>query len=129
MAGTQTKSHNGFAGGGWRNKDQILKLESDEYVKRVDGHHITKGNVRDQLSKVSYTTNKDRIISCFNKKVKYSTEKKTFLADEGKFISMINQYEDPKKCCGRITSVTQETLAVSLTEALDTAFAATCQNN
>jgi hypothetical protein len=58
--------------------------------------------------------------------VKYSTEKKTFLADEGKFISMINQYEDPKKCCGRITSVTQETLAVSLTDALDTAFAATC---
>jgi hypothetical protein len=92
MAGTVTKSHTGWAGGKWRTKDQIVKLASDEYVKRVDGHHITKGRVRNQLSKVVYTTNKDRIIACHNKKVKYATEKVSFLAEEGKFISMVNQF-------------------------------------
>jgi hypothetical protein len=44
--GTKKMSHNGFAGGGWREKDQIVKLDGEEYVNRVIGHHITKGNVR-----------------------------------------------------------------------------------
>jgi len=46
FSGAKNLSHNGRAGGSWRNKDQIVKLNADEWVKRVDGHHITKGNVR-----------------------------------------------------------------------------------
>lgn len=63
-AGTEAMSHNGFAGGSWKENEQILNLARDEYVKRVDGFHITSGNARDQLAKVSYTTNMDRMITC-----------------------------------------------------------------
>lgn len=85
-------SHNGFAGGGWREKDQIVKLNGDEFVKRVDGLHITKGGARNQLAKVVYYTNKDRIISCWYKNVRYSTKKESFIAPKGEFIKHINQF-------------------------------------
>jgi hypothetical protein len=112
-------SHNGRAGGSWRNNDQIVKLKGDEYVKRVVGHHITAGNVKGQLYKVVYKTNHDRIIKCFNKKIKYQTEKKVFIAEEGSFIKHVNQYEDVRKCCGKIISIDQEPLKGTIEEALD----------
>jgi hypothetical protein len=117
--GEAENSHNGFAGGAWREKDQIVKLKADEYVKRVDGHHVTNGNVQGQLAKIVYFTNKDRMISCFYKNAKYSTEKKSLVAADGEFIKFIHQEEDPNRCCGRISSVDTEALKKSFTDALD----------
>ena len=106
--GTQTLSHQGHAGGGWRNNDQIVKLDSDEYLRRVDAYHITAGYVKGQLAKIVYFTSKDRIISCYYNKVKYTTEKKTFAAPTGQYIQSLSQYQDPKKCCGRVTDIVTE---------------------
>jgi hypothetical protein len=118
----ENMSHNGFAGGSWKENDQLLTLAPDEYVKRVDGFHITSGNKRDELSKVTYTTNMDRMVTCHNKDVKYNTEKKSFVAEEGKFISHIGQYEDARKCCGRIVEIGQEDLPGKLEKAIDEEF-------
>lgn len=106
FAGEGESSHNGFAGGAWRENDEIVKLKADEYVKRVDGHHVTSGRMQGQLAKIVYFTNKDRMISCYNKDVKYTTEKKTLTAASGEFIKFIHQEGDPNRCCGRITSIT-----------------------
>jgi len=46
FAGTAADSHDGRAGGQWRENDQIVKLKADEYVKRIDGHHVTAGRVQ-----------------------------------------------------------------------------------
>jgi hypothetical protein len=112
-------SHNGHAGGSWRNKNQIVKMKGDEYVKRVDGHHITAGGAKGQLYKVVYHTNHDRIIKCFNKKIKYQTTKATFIAEEGNFIKHVNQYEDARKCCGKIIGIDEEPVKTTVEEALD----------
>jgi len=82
-------SHSGFAGGSWK-PNQVVDLNGDEYIKKVVGHHITNGRFRGQLSKVVYFTNKDRIIPCYNKKIKYNTEKVTFVAEQGKYIEMVH---------------------------------------
>jgi len=75
--GDQTLSHSGFAGGGWRRPTdrQTVNLASDEYVKRVDSWHITRGYARNQLSKIVYFTSKDRIVSCYYNRVRYSTNR------------------------------------------------------
>lgn len=127
-AGAKKYSHNGFAGGGWRKNDQIVKLPADEYVKRVDGYHITKGYAREQLAKVVYYTSKDRIISCYYNRVRYSTERKSFSAKKGEYIQHINQYEDKRKCCGRITSVDTDTFAADLSGALDAEWLKKCSD-
>jgi hypothetical protein len=103
--GEAENSHNGFAGGAWREKDQIVKLTADEYVKRVDGHHVASGHLQGQLAKIVYFTNKDRMISCFYKNARYTTEKKSLVAASGEYIKFIHQDEDPNRCCGRITSI------------------------
>jgi len=129
FAGTAGLSHKGWAGGAWREDDQIVKLNADEYVKRVDGHHVASGRMQGQLAKIVYFTNKDRMISCFNKNVKYSTEKKTMTAASGEFIKFINQDSDSNRCCGRITSIVTDTLKKSFTEALDDEAVQKCPAN
>jgi hypothetical protein len=129
FAGSKKLSHNGFAGGGWRNNDQIVKLPTDEYVKRVDGYHITSGYARNQLAKVVYFTSKDRIISCYYNRVRYRTERKTFTVKKGEYIQHINQYEDKRKCCGRITSVDTDTFKKDLAGALDDAALKKCSDS
>jgi hypothetical protein len=81
--GAKTLSHNGFAGGAWREKDQILNLDSDEKITRVEAYHIEGGYLNDELAKIVYFTNKDRIVSCHYDRVKYKTSKKVFEAPEG----------------------------------------------
>jgi len=127
QAGVAKLSHAGFAGGAWRDGAQELTLASGEYIKAVDAYHITSGYVKDELAKIVYFTNKERIVQCYYDGVRYRTEKVSFKAPEGEFIKMINQYQDTRKCCGRVTSVDTEKFAKSKDEALSDAKAATCQ--
>jgi hypothetical protein len=101
-------------------------MKADEYVKKVVGFHITKGRARNQLYKIVYKTNHDRVIRCQNKKVKYSTKKAVFIAEEGKWISRVNQKENARVCCGKIVNITQEDLKLDLETELNNEFAATC---
>lgn len=54
--------------------------------------------------------------------MKYTTEKKTFVAEEGKYIKHIIQYEDANKCCGKLVQIEQEVLPGKLEKAIDTEF-------
>jgi len=125
-AGVAKNSHNGFAGGGWRHNDQIVRLPTDEYVRRVDGYHIKSGYARGQLSKIVYFTSKNRIISCYYNRVRYSTDRKSFNAPKGEYIQHINQYQDARKCCGRITKIDTAKFAKDLEGALSDDFVKTC---
>lgn len=127
--GEKQKSHNGFAGGGWRRNDQIVRLPTDEYVRRVDGYHITKGGAKQQLAKVVYFTSKNRIISCYYNRVRYAVERKSFSAEKGKYIQGIKQFQDKRKCCGRITEVVTADHAKSMTYALHADKLKTCKEN
>jgi len=127
FAGQKKLSHNGFAGGGWRHNDQIVKLTADEYIRRVDAFHINRGYVRNELAKIVYFTNKNRIVSCYYSRARYSVDRKTFTAPKGEYIQMINQYEDKRRCCGRVTGVDTAKFAKSTIEALNDAFAKTCK--
>lgn len=124
--GEAENSHNGAAGGAWREKDQIVQLKADEYVRRVDGHHIRSGHLQGQLAKIVYFTNKDRMISCFYKHARYNTEKKSFNSGDGKYIQFVHQHEDPNTCCGRVTSVETDAVQRTFAEALDQEAVATC---
>jgi hypothetical protein len=82
--------------------------------------------VRNQLAKIVYFTSKDRIISCYYNRVRYSTERKTFTAPKGEYIQLVKQYKDTRRCCGRVTEVVTEKFVKSINDALDEAFAKTC---
>lgn len=103
--GKKRLSHKGFAGGAWRHKDQIVNLATDEHIKRVEAYHIVGGWLNDQLAKIVYFTNKDKIVSCYYDRMRYKMDKKVFEAPEGEHITMVNQYQDRRKCCGRVTGV------------------------
>lgn len=122
-------SHNGKAGGSWRNKDQIVKLAPGEYVTQVVGRHITAKKFRNQLRKVVYKTNTDRVIACVNKKIKYQTRRDVYIADEGMMITHVNQKEDARVCCGQIVNVDQLAIPPTMETALNNEFVATCNAN
>lgn len=129
FAGVKKLSHTGFAGGAWRSGRQELTLESGEYIARVDAYHITRGFVKNQLSKIVYFTSKRRVVACYYSRVRYRTSRTSFKAPDGEYIQMINQYKDKRKCCGRVTSVDTEKFAKSKDEALNDAIAAKCKPN
>ena len=103
--GEKQLSHDGFAGGAWRHKDQVLNLDTDEHIKRVEAHHIEGGYLNDELAKIVYFTNKDKIVSCYYDRVNYKTSMKVFEAPVGEQIIMVHQYKDKRKCCGRVTGI------------------------
>jgi len=82
-AGEEKLSQDGFAGGSWQAKEGLVKLNADEYLKKVVGHHVTQGRHQGQLARIVYFTNKDRMITCMNKRVKYATDKQVWEAPAG----------------------------------------------
>jgi hypothetical protein len=118
FGGKKTMSHNGFAGGSWNNK-HTLTLQSDEYIKRVEAFHIASGWVKNELAKIVYYTSKDRMVSCHYDRVRYRTNRAVFKAPQGEYIQHIQQYEDKRKCCGRVTGVVTAKFHLETQEALD----------
>jgi hypothetical protein len=129
FAGDKKLSHGGHAGGAWRSGKQELTLDVGEHIAKVDAYHITRGHVRNQLASIVYVTNKRRAIKCYYSRVRYSTAKASFKAPDGEYIQMVHQYEDKRKCCGRVTSVDTAKFAPTKDEALNSALAAKCKAN
>jgi hypothetical protein len=129
FAGDKKLSHGGHAGGAWRSGKQELTLDVGEHITKVDAYHITRGHVRNQLASIVYATNKRRVVKCYYSRVRYSTAKASFKAPDGEYIQMIHQYEDKRKCCGRVTSVDTAKFAPTKDEALNSALAAKCKAN
>jgi hypothetical protein len=98
-------------------------------VKRVDSWHITRGYARNQLSKIVYFTSKDRIVSCYYNRVRYSTKRFNFKVPTGSYLQYVKQYQDKRKCCGRVTGIVHDKFAVDYETALNTQRAATCKKN
>jgi len=70
-------------------RKNVLNLDADEHINRVEAYHIEGGYLNDQLAKIKYFTTKDKIVSCYYDRVKYKTSKKVFEAPEGEHIVMV----------------------------------------
>lgn len=111
FGGEFTFSHKGFAGGSWRDAQskETVNLGVDERITKVEGTHIVGGYLNNQLSKIVYYTNKDRHVSCSNTRMKFkNVSKMTFEAPVGEYITSVVQYQDKRKCCGKLTGITSK---------------------
>ena len=132
FGGEFTFSHKGFAGGSWRDAQskETVNLGVDERITKVEGTHIVGGYLNNQLSKIVYYTNKDRHVSCSNTRMKFkNVSKMTFEAPVGEYITSVVQYQDKRKCCGKLTGITSKKMYggyKSFEAALDTFHSQKC---
>lgn len=64
-----------------------------------------------------------RHVSCLNDRVKYKLQQKiVYEAPIGEYITSIQQYQDKRKCCGKVTGITSKKINVAGFKTMELAY-------